>query len=367
MYSDYSFANAIILFGAFQGLLLIAFLFKKKQGNPQAYWFFTLFLFSLAYINLWYGLHFMEIYSIGILPLVAIFYPYEFLLGVGFYFYIKSQKPLKPPTYKKEFYLFIPAIIYGLLELYWSIIAVFEISPRIYRELEDNGIFTVVEYTRFAFNLTLGILAFRYVQKIKQEGKLNPKETRHVQWLSLFSIVFIGYNILSLVSTVTAFFLNIFPLQLFYFTFFTNTIFIYWIGYIGFSRPNILFASISPSSDNQKGEKLQLIEEKLIQIMEVEEQFLHPDFSLSKLALLTEISSKEVSDYINKVHKCNVSEYINKYRVEKVKAILDSKAFENYTLEAISREAGFKSKSSFNSIFKKHTTLTPSQYRNRPQ
>ena len=99
--------------------------------------------------------------------------------------------------------------------------------------------------------------------------------------------------------------------------------------------------------------------------MKVEELFTQQDFSLPKLSSVTKISHKELSDYINTHYKCNVSEFINRYRVNKVKALIDNSSFNHYTLEAISYEAGFKSKSSFHSIFKKHTGITPSQYKKR--
>ena len=37
--------------------------------------------------------------------------------------------------------------------------------------------------------------------------------------------------------------------------------------------------------------------------------------------------------------------------------------YEHYTLLAIAEDCGFKSKSSFNSIFKRFTEMTPSQYK----
>ncbi|NQZ43793.1 MAG: AraC family transcriptional regulator [Flavobacteriaceae bacterium] len=42
-----------------------------------------------------------------------------------------------------------------------------------------------------------------------------------------------------------------------------------------------------------------------------------------------------------------------------------SPKYQFFTLEALSQEAGFRSKSSFNLIFKKHTSMTPSQYKKR--
>lgn len=364
-YNDYPLANAIILFGALQGVLLILFLFKKS-GNSLRYRFFSLFLFSLAYLNLWYALYFMGINEIGGLLINGIPYPYEFLMGVGFYFYIKSQKKSEPSIYKREFFWFIPALIYALLNVYFYSISIQEDSNRIYRELERSGFFLVMEYVRFIFNLILGVLAIRFLNKIKATNSLSAKDNRRLNWSFLFSRVFIAYNLLSLLLTIITFLLDptsFLALNLFYLTFFINTICLYWVGYIGFTKYNTVLSTIDLIAQSPNQKKKKFIKEKLNQIMEIEELFTQKDFSLPKLALVTKISHKELSDYINTTYKCNVSEFINSYRVNKVKALIDDSNFDHYTLEAISYEAGFNSKSSFYSIFKKHTGITPSQYK----
>jgi len=52
-------------------------------------------------------------------------------------------------------------------------------------------------------------------------------------------------------------------------------------------------------------------------------------------------------------------------RVEEAKTYLIDNEFANYTLVAIGLEAGFNSKSAFNSSFKKITGKTPSQFKQR--
>ncbi|MBW1296323.1 helix-turn-helix domain-containing protein [Aquimarina litoralis] len=364
-YSDHSIANAIILFGALQGMLLILFLLKKN-GNSLTYRFFSLFLFSLVYLNLWYALYFMGIHEIYGLSTMSIPYPYEFLIGIGFYFYIKSYEKSESSIYQKEFFWFVPAFIYAVLEVCFYLISIQEDSNRIYLKLESSGFFLMIEYIRFIFNIILGVLSVRFLNKKRENNNLSTKDKRKFDWLFLFSKVFIVYNLLSLLLTIFTFLLDqtsILALNLFYLTFFINTIFIYWIGYIGFTKYNIILPKIGSTTQSYDRKKKKFIEEKLNQVMEIEELFTNKDFSLPKLALATKISHKELSDYINTHYKCNVSEFINRYRVNKVKILINDSNFDHYTLEAISYEAGFNSKSSFNSIFKKHTGITPSQYK----
>ena len=55
-------------------------------------------------------------------------------------------------------------------------------------------------------------------------------------------------------------------------------------------------------------------------------------------------------------------DFVNSYRVDEVKARLSGPDAKNFTLLGIAYDSGFNSKSSFNSIFKKFTDLTPSQF-----
>jgi AraC-like DNA-binding protein len=50
--------------------------------------------------------------------------------------------------------------------------------------------------------------------------------------------------------------------------------------------------------------------------------------------------------------------------VEEVKRRLLDEKFEHLTIVALAFESGFNSKSTFNSIFKQNTNMTPTQWKN---
>ena len=63
--------------------------------------------------------------------------------------------------------------------------------------------------------------------------------------------------------------------------------------------------------------------------------------------------------------KKNFYDLINGYRVEEAKRLLlDSKNM-NYTILSVGFEAGFNSKTTFNTVFKKFTGLAPTDYRDK--
>ena len=103
------------------------------------------------------------------------------------------------------------------------------------------------------------------------------------------------------------------------------------------------------------------IEKKLSVIMETEALYQNPDIKLKDLADKLNVSTHFLSQLLNDNLGQSFAQYINGWRVEASKKLL--KENKNFTLEAIGLEAGFSSKSSFYSTFKKVTGVTPAAYK----
>jgi AraC-like DNA-binding protein len=97
--------------------------------------------------------------------------------------------------------------------------------------------------------------------------------------------------------------------------------------------------------------------------MESSKPYVNPTLTLPALSKQMNVSPNHLSQVINEKMGRNFFEFINYYRVEEAKALLKSPGKQHLTLAAIGFESGFNSVSSFNSIFKKVTSRTPSQYR----
>ena len=112
-------------------------------------------------------------------------------------------------------------------------------------------------------------------------------------------------------------------------------------------------------SDDDKEQLLARIQ----QVMDSNEEIFSPDFSLERLAMLSDSKYKYVSQVINEHYKQNFNNFLNSYRIkEACKRMGDLENYGNYTIEAISESVGFKSRSTFVTSFKRITGLTPSQY-----
>lgn len=104
---------------------------------------------------------------------------------------------------------------------------------------------------------------------------------------------------------------------------------------------------------------------RLIRFMEQEKPFLEEDLTLKDLAERTGIPLRDLSRIVNeKLHK-NFNDFINFYRVEEAKQLLLLQGEKEMSILDIAFEVGFNSKSSFNSIFKKQTGMTPSLFKKK--
>lgn len=361
---DYNLLNILILFGGIQGLILCVFLYQKRKVNTLAVNFFVLFLFSLAFYNLMYSFLDMNLFkynrALHVFP-----YPYKWLIVVGFYFYVKFQfKSTHMRSYHREqWYLFIPAAVYLILRVYWFTIAVQEDSYRIVAVVVDSNFFRIQEFLILLFNITLLSQLLYFLKKKEAQLIRSAKTIATFKWLRLFTWVFLLLTIGNLLSFTIDLIIHEGQetFDFLYPTLIANVVFIYWIGFMGFTKPNRFFNNLEMDG-NSIGFSLE-ISEKLRLAMEEDKVYKNPNLTLSQLASTLELTTKELSKFINDHHHMNFSEYINHHRIQTVKKLLSSSEAQKYKLVALAEIVGFNSKSSFNATFKKMTGMTPSEYK----
>jgi AraC-like DNA-binding protein len=88
-----------------------------------------------------------------------------------------------------------------------------------------------------------------------------------------------------------------------------------------------------------------------------------PDLHLDGLADSVGISTRSLSALINGHHKQNFYDFVNDYRVRDAQRQLEDPSLKSKTIQKIFEDAGFSSKSTFHTYFKKVTGKTPSEYR----
>ena len=105
-----------------------------------------------------------------------------------------------------------------------------------------------------------------------------------------------------------------------------------------------------------------LLYSKLSVFMEVNKPYLEPDLTIYKLAEYLGVQRHHLSQVINEKAQKSFFDFINYYRVEEVKKQLSNPEMSNRNILGIALDCGFNSKATFNTAFKKYTSMTPSAY-----
>lgn len=103
---------------------------------------------------------------------------------------------------------------------------------------------------------------------------------------------------------------------------------------------------------------------KLLNYMDDEKPFLGGDMTINDLSRRTGIPRHYITEVLNEKHGRNFFTFVNEYRVREVISRISDPKYQHYTILAIAFDAGFNSKSTFNTFFKAYTGKTPSAYRN---
>ncbi len=96
--------------------------------------------------------------------------------------------------------------------------------------------------------------------------------------------------------------------------------------------------------------------------MEKDMPYIDRELTIFDLSDQLHIPRHFLSEVINEHLGKNFYTLVNEYRIEEVKKRMVDPSFKHLTILAIAYDAGFNSKSSFNTIFKQKTGMTPSEY-----
>jgi AraC-like DNA-binding protein len=129
----------------------------------------------------------------------------------------------------------------------------------------------------------------------------------------------------------------------------------------GFFKQATLDDTAKYKSSSLSSTQKETILSRLTQVMENEKPFLNPTFSLPDLADKLKTSVHQLSQVINEGLDKNFFELTAEYRVNEAKRLLKDQP--NIKIEEIAEQVGYNSKSSFNTVFKKITGMTPSEFR----
>ena len=228
-----------------------------------------------------------------------------------------------------------------------------------------NIVLYIAAFSQYLFYL---VYMLRLIRNFKTKALNELSNTEYIDptWLRIFLLTFLAVFLLLIVMMVIA----IHKLNANYFNTIVSVVFalvIYVLGYKGLFQQTIL-PVITEIQVKRATPEIKVDEQllnKLLDFMIAQKPWHDPELTLTSLASRVDISRNLLSELINSGTGGNFYDFINKYRVEEIKQLMVNPKYKDFTILAIAFEAGFPSKSTFNSIFKKFTGLTPSEYRNR--
>ena len=362
----------------------------------------NLFLFFFFLINNLYSLaHYATIYS-GSKSMVAIllvnFTPLFLLTGPMLFFYVRGVLRDDYKFEKFDWLHFIPAFILLvniLPHLFSSYAYKLSFAERVLMnpaEILNNINLFVPSTVNFFLRPIIGLVyvgvCIRLVfLKFKFEKPEDKQSLLIYRWLSLLIfntlLVYVSFLIFTIFSFQTLdykmaevrgyYFLNISLIGLVLFNttllFFPNIL--YGLPQLDFLLPNRIKAAVSVAEPKKMVKsfeisegKLQLLHEK-IETYSLTKPYLNPEFSLSVMSANTDIPVHHLSYYFNEHLNINFNMWKNDHKINYVVEQIEKGNNELLTLDALAKQAGFVSRTTFLNAFKQKTGLTPSEYLNR--
>lgn len=361
----------LILLGSIQGLILASLLLSRSKSKKKSNFYLALFIIAFSLSNL----HYVAM-IVGVLNrafwFVHLSFPWSLLIPPAFYYFVHY---LVLPNHKfktKDRWFFIPFIFQTIFHLFLFSCALFAIefikqqSELIEQLSKIETILAIV--MNFIFIPIIYFKIVEYEKSLKDNYSEISKSS--LSWLKKLIIGLIVVWVLWAAPAIYQICTNITTPNLDYLLWILMSVVIYWIGYAMYFRSELFQAKeYFPSKDKQLdkpklSDKTDEYYNTVIQLMERDKLYTNPDFDLSMLAAKCDIGHNYLSQIINGKAKKNFYEFVNSYRIEEVKTQLLDPENDKYSILGIGLDAGFKSKSSFYNVFKKHTGMTPSQFRN---
>jgi AraC-like DNA-binding protein len=363
-------------------LFLSLFLFTQEKGKQVSNILLGLFFLSISFNLLDYFLFNSGAYAAiprfagwgSCLPL---------LFGPLIYLYTRSvlHKDFSPG--KKDlvhFLLFF--IFFAGTEIYYQI-QPGEIKEQIMTRILLHQIplsVSVVSILIFIQFLLYIFASLRWVASYRKEAHqyVSSKSQYSVSWLSgtiLFFLLIVLLTIINnlLAQTVLA------P----YYLIFFNAIVLFMLIYImtvllkalkmpyffSFSEEGDGSGTVAAFSHNRHNLMEKEEKEKIVKAaqhyMQNGKPWLEPELTINQLASRLSLKPRILSQAVNDILGQNFYDFINRYRIEEASRLLTNPKDDKVTVLEVLYEVGFNSKSSFNTLFKKYTGLTPTAFRQK--
>jgi AraC-like DNA-binding protein len=366
---NFNIFNLIIISGVIHGFIFSGLVLSRKKVKNNFFLALTVLFLSLS--NLQYFIidtNLTEVYPV----FGYLFIPWQWLILPMFYFYVQKTINAKKIKFNIKFLLLLPFFIVLSIQVFLVYYKFYLDDLYVMPSHFGKGLYVYIEVLSIVFNSVIIAISYRKITFFEKKSfsiKIPQPET---SWLK--ELIYIGF-IICLLWVIALGVVIIFDWNksyVFYPMWIGISVIVYWMGYIGLGKAQLLEERIAlrelRNKDNTKilkPEKSTIKTETYNAIdyaIQKQKSYLDPNLSLESLAKDLDLKSNIISEAVNQNTNYNFSDYINYYRVAEAKKMLTDPVFSNYTIVAIGLEAGFNSKASFYRAFRKSEGKTPSEF-----
>jgi AraC-like DNA-binding protein len=372
--------DLVIFLGVVQGMFISWFFIRsgRRDVKPNLYQgllllFLTLSMFEELLNNTGY--------IVKVLPISNFAEPFNFTFGPLAFLYIRT---LLYPDSKKLIWPHFVFFAFWVLYMVPYFIQPVELKYNAYLGSKHPGWEYLEVVTRFAndplgirdyTNLITGIHFSAYIiamlcLSVKRIKELNERlfSLRDPK-LKLARSVGIHFLIIALIFIFVKLYFGadigdyLISSYLSFMIFSTSWMVVKNSSFFGQPQFFLQFPGVKYEKSSLSEQEKSVIHRKILVEMEENRYFAGNLASLSDLSHTIRESSHHVSQVINEVMGKGFFEMLAWYRVEEAKRIIREDRETKLTVEDIAEQVGYNSKSSFNTVFKKQTGQTPSEFR----
>lgn len=376
-------------FGTLQGILLAFLLYFHPKADRS--------------VNIFLALYILCFSAVTTMPLIlrvftwqkGIFLePLPLLVGPVLYFYLRSFKEVI--TWRKALPHFLPFFLFFFLAypVLIPLVRQFRNAKEVPAEVLRHPASIALNMLKLSLFLLYYFLARKTLAHYQRSIRHLFSDTESID-LNWARLLINGYLLIVCATIVLITLMILYPPQFNLFFLINITIatpYIYLATYKGVTQPTIWQVKpginkeeveeemveaeamethkISPGKPGSlKGglntDRINDLVKRITGLMEEEKLYEDPELTLQELANKLQLPPYQISQAINEGMKKNFYDLINSYRVEEAKRLLIDPKNINYTILSVGFEAGFNSKTTFNTVFKKFTGLTPTDFREK--
>lgn len=383
--------HVVILLGAVQGLFLtVALLGKRRNRTANRLLAAAMFAFSIGMATSVYhsaGLEqrFPHFFGWG--------YPLPFLYGPLIYLYAVAAADRNHRLTRRDALHFVPFVVVFLLGMHVYLMGAADKLAWYQRLLSGDvplwiQVTDPLKYISGIVYVTATILFLRRHRRRVMDSYSSTERVnlRWLLWMGGSAAAIWGLAIGIEVGESTGVLTNapgddIIALAV--------ALFVYGIGYMGLRQPEVFrfetaeypvvrapappapAAPPGPPSDaatpyersGLSAAEARRLKERLLALMDAERPWKDSELTLADLAERLDTTPHKLSEVLNTEIGETFYDFVNGYRVREVQRRIAAGEAARLKILSLALDAGFASKSTFNQVFKKHTSQTPSDFR----